>query len=685
MNMKKVLAGSLAAVMVLLTPSLPVRTHADTMMLELAILQQAHETEHTHPAGEDGTSALSVAAEATVLDSGTCGEHLTWTLTEDGTLTISGTGAMTDYEYDGIRPWSVETVRTIVVGDGITTIGNYAFKNCTGLTAVDLPSTLTRIGHSAFETCTGLAAITVPSGTKSIGASAFYGCNALTSITLPDSVTTIDAWAFCGCSILSEITIPSGVTVLANNLFDSCDNLRRVHLPSGLTKIGYSAFEDCGSLSEIVIPSGVTSIGSAAFIDCESLTSIVIPSGVKTLGDMTFKGCTGLTKITLPAGLATIGATVFKGCENLTSIVIPSGVTSIGKNVFESCKKLKTICFTGNAPTINARTFYRVVATVQYPMGNVTWTEDVKQNYGGTLTWEAVCTIHNYVQAVTSPTCMAPGYTTYTCSTCGDSYTSNETVMLGHDMGAWSIVSVPTCTEAGIAVRVCSRCDHTETRTLAAAGHSYVPTLVLPTCTTPGYNSHTCTACGHNYVDTETAALGHAMGEWKIYAVPDCTTDGEMKRTCIRCDYSETDVLGASGHKYTYTVTKDPTERATGMLLGVCERCSVATPVELPALNPSDYICQTLTAATCTTNGVMRYTWKNTGYGLYHFYTATPMLGHNYKDGTCTICGAEDPDYIAIIDSGWSGNTQWTLNEQGVLTFTGNGNMKNYGFGKNQP
>ena len=184
--------------------------------------------------------------------SGSCGDHLNWKL-ENGTLTISGTGAMNNYGFDNM-PWrsSRGSIKTVYIEDGVT-----------------------RIGDSAFRACSNLNSITIPDSVTSIGYAAFYGCSKLSSITIPDSVTSIGAQAFNRCSNLSSITIPNKVTSIGDYTFCFCSNLGSITIPDSVTSIGSYAFNGCSNLSSITIPDSVTSIGDSAFMDCNSLTSVI--------------------------------------------------------------------------------------------------------------------------------------------------------------------------------------------------------------------------------------------------------------------------------------------------------------------------------------------------------------------------------------------------------------------------
>ena len=208
-------------------------------------------------------------------------DGLTWTLDYDGKLTISGTGAMKDYDYNDnqspvCKNWNVKKV---VIEDGVTSIGSYAFTSCSSLTSITIPSSVTSIGDDAFGDCTELTDITIPDSVTSIGNSAFASCRQLISITIPDSVTSIGTATFSGCKNLTSITIPDSVTSIGESAFYYCKNLPSITIPDSVTSIGKRAFYNCSSLTSITIPDSVTSIGTEVFQKCTSLKTISLSCG----------------------------------------------------------------------------------------------------------------------------------------------------------------------------------------------------------------------------------------------------------------------------------------------------------------------------------------------------------------------------------------------------------------------
>ena len=229
-------------------------------------------------------------------------DNLTWKLYEDGTLNISGKGAMKNYNYyDNPSPASQkkDSVKKVVIEDGVTSIGNSAFDSCSNLTSITIPDSVSSIGNFVFYGCSSLTSITLSNNITNIGNSAFAGCSSLTSITIPDRVTSIEKYAFYNCSGLTSITIPDSVTSIGESAFRNCTSLTSITIPDSVTSIGKSAFSNCSSLTSITIPNGVTSIGESAFSYCRSLTSITIPDSVTSIGDAAFKYCSNLKTISL--------------------------------------------------------------------------------------------------------------------------------------------------------------------------------------------------------------------------------------------------------------------------------------------------------------------------------------------------------------------------------------------------
>ena len=322
--------------------------------------------------------ALPITASAAT--SGTCGDNLRWFLDNNGKLTISGTGKM--YDVNLVSLWRDE-IKSVVLNNGVTSIGEYAFEDCRSLTNITIPNSVTSIGSFAFYDCRNLTSITIPNSVTSIGEYAFYDCESLTSISIPNKITSIRGMVFQGCTGLTSVTIPNSVTSIGTGAFHRCIGLTSITIPNSVTSIGDYAFEFCIGLTSITIPNSVTSIGSYAFSGCNSLVAInvdegnmyyssingvlfnkdkkillqfpsdkkdtayTIPDSVKTISEAAFYNCSGLTSITIPNSVTSIGDSAFEDCDGLTSITIPGSVTSIGDYAFYYCTNLKDVYYTG--------------------------------------------------------------------------------------------------------------------------------------------------------------------------------------------------------------------------------------------------------------------------------------------------------------------------------------------------
>lgn len=299
--------------------------------------------------------------------SGTCGDNLTWTFDEaTGTLSIEGTGDMWDYKWlstsstGSTHPWAeiASNIKIIRFDDGVTSIGDLAFRGCSNLTDIIIPQGITSIGNEAFNKCISLINITIPEGVTSIGDSAFLGCSNLTNIIIPEGVTSIAYNAFCNCSSLTSVTIPASVASISNHAFRDCSSLTNVTIPANVTSIGSHAFYGCSSLTDITIPEGMASISDYAFSGCSGLTNITIPDKVTNIGAYAFNECSSLTDITIPASVTNIGGGAFRDCSNLTNVTIPESVTSIGSYTFYGCSGLTNITIPDKVTSIGSYAFY---------------------------------------------------------------------------------------------------------------------------------------------------------------------------------------------------------------------------------------------------------------------------------------------------------------------------------------
>lgn len=307
--------------------------------------------------------------------SGTCGDNATWSISAEGVLTISGTGAIGDYT-ENDAPWQSlrADITAIVIEKGITRIGNYAFHDCWVATSAVLPEGLVEIGENAFRSCGALEEIDLPPELTTIGIGAFYYTSALTSITIPGSVETfldafnvsgletvtiengvdeVDSYAFCNCYHLKSVTLPDSIQSIGNYAFSGCQQLEELDLPDGITSFGEYAFANT-AISEFEFPEGASI--NAGVLQNTSITSIVIPQGVTTIGQNAFYGCENLATVTFPSTLTRIEGGAFSYTA-LTSLNLPDGVTHIGHSAFRECNALETVTMTDSVTTMDDNAF----------------------------------------------------------------------------------------------------------------------------------------------------------------------------------------------------------------------------------------------------------------------------------------------------------------------------------------
>ena len=543
---------------------------------------------------------------------------------------------------------------SIDIPNSVTSINWYAFSGCTSLASIDIPNSVTSIGDGAFNLCTSLTSVTIPNSVTSINWCAFRGCTSLASIDIPNSVTSIDRYAFQGCTSLASIDLPNSVTSIGNYAFQGCTSLASIDIPNSVTSIGDYAFQGCTSLASIDLPNSVTSIGDYAFQGCTSLTNVDLKS-CSYIREKAFQGCTSLKNVTFSANLSSIGDFSFEGCTSLETINV-NKVSSIGNSAFSGCTALTTVYLPTSVKTIGngAFRYCTSLADVYYAGDAAQWNAIKIEPYnepltGATIHYGGTAHTHSYTAAVTAPTCTEQGYTTYTCS-CGDSYKSDYKDALGHDYKNGT----------------CTRCGAKDPGATPPHTHDYKAVVTAPTCTQAGYTTYTC-SCGDSYKSDYKDALGHDYKngtctrcgakdpgvtpphthDYKaVVTKPTCTEQGYTTYTCSICgDSYKGDYKDARGHLF---------------VLGKCLRCGEQDPDS----HTHEYT-ETVVAPTCTERG---YTEHVCSCGSSYKTDYTAALGHDYKNGLCTRCGAKDPsahthDYKAVV-------IKPTCTERGYTTYT---------------
>ena len=290
------------------------------------------------------------------------------------------------------------SLKSITIPNRVTSIGTFTFNNCSGLTSIIIPDSVTEIGEQAFLSCSSLTSITIPNSITSIGIYTFKYCSSLTSVTIPDSITSIGDYAFACCSSLkafygkfasadnrclvidgilnsfapaglTEYVIPDSVTSIGGQAFLECSNLKSITIPNSVTSIREHAFR-YSSLTSVTIPNSVTTIGERAFQYCSSLTSVTIGNSVTSIVNDAFAGCTSLTSVTIPDSVTEIGNAIFWHCSSLTSITIPDSVTSIGMQAFDGCSSLTSVTIPDSVTSIGDYAFRNCSSLTSVTIGD---------------------------------------------------------------------------------------------------------------------------------------------------------------------------------------------------------------------------------------------------------------------------------------------------------------------------
>ena len=307
---------------------------------------------------------------------------------------------------------------SVTIPNNVTSIGTYAFYNCSSLTSITIPNCVTSIGGSAFSKCSSLNSISIPNSVTNIGSYAFSGCLSLTSISLPNNIPSIGTHTFNECKSLGSITIPNSVTSIGNYAFYNCTSLASITIPNNVTSIGTNAFYNCSSLTSVAISNSVTNIeenafknsgiyndksnwnnnvlyisnclieandsisgkytitdntqliANGAFKNCQFLTSISLPNNIPSIGAHTFNECKSLGSITIPNSVTSIGNYAFSGCFSLTSITIPDSVTSLGESAFSKCESLTSIVIGNSVTSIDKNAFFSCSSLTSVTIGN---------------------------------------------------------------------------------------------------------------------------------------------------------------------------------------------------------------------------------------------------------------------------------------------------------------------------
>lgn len=520
--------------------------------------------------------------------SGDFGENncLHWNVSITGKLTISGTGAMPDFDFPhgNLAPWwnydalGVITkigIKSVDIKDGVTNVGDYALFLLPDATQITLPKSVTRIGRYGIAMCSKLTGMSIPKSVTEIGDFGLAG-DGLTAVTLPDGLQSLGRGAFDACASLSGMTLPAAITAVPDKCFNDCTKLLTVDYKGEVTAIGERAFEGCKSLTKAPIPAAVTALGNSAFNGCIALTDVTIPAGVTAVPDACFQDCTALA-----------------------DMKIPGTVTSVGHNAFTGCKALKDVRCYGAPPTVQPggaaeHSFEPGIVTIHYnPDPVYGWTFDTDGTWQGyKVSSKGACLHTGYgtTENTVPATCGADGRIDTVCANCGDVIATEVIPATGaHTWDNGTVTTEPTETTPGVRTFTCAVCSQTKTEVIPATGaHTFVFTKnVAPSCTEAGYDLYTCRDCGASEKRNSKPALGHKWDSGTVTAEPTEKDPGTMTYTCTVCGATKTEVIPATGpHTHVWdegTVTVAPTETTPGVRTYTCTVCGQTRTEIIPA------------------------------------------------------------------------------------------------------
>ena len=607
-------------------------------------------------------TVLPAAADSNTV-SGTWGENIRWELDQNtGKLVISGEGDMEAFYPDIPKAWHEyqNSIKSVVIENGVTSIGEYAFYNCNSLTSVTIGNSVTSIGRSAFLYCIGLTSITIPDSVTSVGKYAFEICISLTNVTIGNSVTSIGNSAFYGCGDLSSIAVDSEnkyyhsngnclIETESKTLILGCKN-SVLPTDGSIKRIGNFAFNDCHKLTSLTIPDSVTAIGEYAFSYCSGLTKITIPDSVTSIENNAFSHCINLKSVTIGKNVTSIGAFAFDSCGRLTDITIPEKVTSIGDHAFGACVSLKSIavdsknskyhskgnclietnsktlvlgCQVSVIPTDGSVTAigYRAFSFCE-KLESITIPDSVisigEYAFYGCISLKSITVSDSLTRIGANAFSFCTSlrkiiycgtqnqWQSLSKDTTWDMETGTYTVSY-HQFNGGTVTAQPTHLTKGEKTFTCSVCGEIKTESIAKlTAHTWNTGVITaePSHTEYGTKTYTC-ACGEVKTEKIEKTAEHSYGEWKNH------TNMQHKKTCACGSEEFAEHIWNEG-----TLAVAPTHLAFGRKNYTCECGATKTePVEKTAEHTcSTYVNQNLTShkgiCACGEEIVEQHNWN---------------------------------------------------------------------------
>ena len=496
-------------------------------------------------------AAVTASEYGSVVDSETISDEsskteITWTVYDSGKLVIEGTGVTPDWS-----PWFnyKEDITDVIIGDGITALGERNFMNYPTLKTVTVKGSLSKIGNSAFEGCKKLKNITVEGATNAAGnkvlmlgecafkdctglenaeftgnfvtyKNAFEGCAALRSVKVKEStMIMLGEYTFLNCIALTDADLPgSKMKSIGSRAFWGCTSLNKFDF-SDVSRIQDFAFANCSSFENITIPSTWNTIAEGAFYGCSGLKNIDIPENIKTIGKNAFQGCSGIKTLKIPGTVTEIGEWAFSNCTGLEEFDIEEGVQTIGDLAFAGCGNLKTMILPKSVSKFPDKfvTDYQPIKRICYRGNREEWSKAnlSSDNFYNAEVYFGYVPNHQHQMITRSYTypgsCTLAGTKKTFCELCGYEESSEEIPAQGHK---WKVESTEkaTCTKAGVKHLVCERCGEKKEEAIPA-GHNFSEwkTTTDATVFSAAVQTRTCSECGKKETRTTGKKLSATM------------------------------------------------------------------------------------------------------------------------------------------------------------------------------
>ena len=563
---------------------------------------------------------------------------LSWTLNETtGELVISGEGEMNSLVDTPVWRTYSGSIKSVVIKEGVKSIGISAFRDCSNLSSVTIPNSVTSIKYNSFRNCHSLREITIPNTCIDVSEDAFSGCDFIDTVTIPanairafrycylksvtiTSGTEIPNSAFSDKSGIESIVLPNSITKIGNFAFYNCLSLKSINIPQGVTEIGNKAFQGCRSLESIDIPKALTTIGNSVFMYCQSLKSVVLPESINEIGNDMFKGCKSLAYFTIPESVERIGSHAFYGCQSLSEIIIPESVKVIGNFALSDCIGLKRLVIPKGIETMSGYALdctYNIesvtlptAAISLVPKNNL---KTVIFNRGNSISNDAFkgCTTLEKVIFCTNEE-------EWKNLQKNQNWLKDlKGVSLTYHNCKWETTDdlhIGTCFECGTEIRGEHMWDNGRV-------------TLNPSHTSTGLKEYSCTVCQKTKEATLDKTTTHVYGDLIEH------DETQHKKVCICSD------VVYSNHIYgEWTVVTPATEQSEGERQ---KRCACGKTVSEPIARLLHEYVETVIQPTCSEQGYTLHTCKNCGDSYIDMYS--DALEHIYdddQDKNCNNCNA---------------------------------------------